>query len=340
MLFIKRVDLDRLLESLRGEYRVYVPRPMGDGTGYSLLEEGDTDYVMGEIRSFDPLKSFYFLGREKVAEDFSPEIPRDERPPCIVGAKSCDLKGFRILDHVYIDDEYGDPTYMKARREGLIISADCTGVGENCFCTAIDVNPWPEADYDLNLSPVNDGYLVTEGSDKGRELVRKNSELFSDTDDPGMVDSIRENRKDIASRVSKNARKKNIPSVDRLKRIVQKQYEEADIWKESSEDCVECGACNTICPTCHCFLLYDQKSGGQLARFKVWDSCMLNDFARVAGGENPRDRLWMRLRNRFDKKFNYFPEVASEIACTGCGRCIAACPGKIDIREVLARLEV
>lgn len=313
---------------------------MGSGTGYSLLEEGDTDYVMGEIRSFDPLKSFFFLGREKVAEDFSPEIPRDDRPPCIVGAKSCDLKGFRILDHVYIDEEYGDPTYMKARRDGLIISADCTGAGENCFCTAIDVNPWPESDYDLNLSPVNDGYLVTEGSDKGRELVRNNSELFSESDDPGMADSVRENRKDIASRVAENARKKNIPSVDRLKRIVQKQYEEADIWKESSEDCVECGACNTICPTCHCFLLYDQKSGGKLARFRVWDSCMIQDFARVAGGENPRDRLWMRLRNRFDKKFNFFPEVASEIACTGCGRCIAACPGKIDIREVLARLEV
>ncbi|MBN2587442.1 MAG: 4Fe-4S dicluster domain-containing protein [Candidatus Fermentibacteraceae bacterium] len=340
MLFIKRGDFDRLLESLKGEFRVYVPRVMGNGTGYSLLGDSDKNFVIGEIRSFDPLKAFFFLGREKVAEDFSPDIPRDERPPCIVGAKACDLKGFRILDFVFMDEEYGDPTYIRARKEGLIISADCTGVGETCFCTAVDVSPWPEADFDINLSPVEGGFLVAVGSEKGKKLVDEHGSLFSETEDKELLDSVKKNRSDISKQVAKNVKKKEIPSVDRLKRLVQKQYEESDLWKESSEDCVECGACNVICPTCHCFLLYDQRSGGKLARYRVWDSCMIKDFARVAGGENPRDRLWMRLRNRFDKKFNYFPEVASEIACTGCGRCIAACPGKIDIREVLARLEV
>ncbi|OPL18693.1 MAG: hypothetical protein AVO35_05020 [Candidatus Aegiribacteria sp. MLS_C] len=340
MIFLKRIDLDRLLESLRADYRVYVPRVMGKGTGYSLLREGDTDYVIGEIRSFDPLKSFFFLGREKVAEGFSPRVPHEDKPPCIVGAKACDLKGFRILDFVFMDEEYGDPTYMRHRKEGLIISADCTGVGDTCFCTALDLNPWPEAEFDLNLSPVEGGFIVAVGSEKGRKLVESHSDMFGETEDKALADSAKKNRNDIRKRVAKNAKEKQIPSVDRLKRVMQKNYEEADLWKDSSRDCVECGACNTICPTCHCFLLYDQKADGRLARYRVWDSCMINDFARVAGGENPRDRLWMRLRNRFDKKFNYFPEVASEIACTGCGRCIAACPGKIDIREVLARLEV
>lgn len=339
MIFIGQSNLDKLLESLKGDYRVYVPRRTGESTGYSLLDDSDTDFVIGEIRSFDPLKSFYFLSREKVAEDFKAEVPRKDRPPCIVGAKACDLKGFKILDHVFIDEEYGDPTYMKARKEGLIISADCTGVGDTCFCTAVDVNPWPESDFDLNLSPVEGGFAVTTGSDKGKEIVRKYSELFGETSEQ-QVKKIKKNRSDIKKRVQQNADEKNIPSYERLKRVVQKQYEEADLWREASEDCVECGACNTICPTCHCFLLYDQHAEGELARFRVWDSCMIQDFARVAGGENPRDRLWMRLRNRFDKKFNYFPEVSDMIACTGCGRCVNACPGKIDIREVLARLEV
>ncbi len=337
MLFIKRGNLDQLLESLRGGYRVYVPRKMGDSTGYSLLGESDTDYVIGEIRSFEPLKSFFFLGREKVAEDFKPDVLRDDKPPCIVGAKACDLKGFRILDFVFIDDEYGDPTYMKARKDGLIISADCTGVGETCFCTAVDINPWPDSDFDINLSPVDDGFVVTTGSEKGRDTVENNKSLFQEETE-AQVRAVKQNRNTVKSDVMKKAQEKRIPSADRLQRIVNKQYE-SNIWEEVSENCVECGACNTICPTCHCFLLYDQKSDGKLARFRVWDSCMINDFATVAGGENPRDRLWMRLRNRFDKKFNYFPEVAEEIGCTGCGRCIAACPGKIDIRDVLARLE-
>ncbi len=338
MLFINRGNLDQLLESLRGDYRVYVPRSMGGSTGYSLLGESDTDYVIGSIRSFDPLKSFYFLSREKVAEDFKPDILRDEKPPCIVGAKACDLKGFRILDFVFIDDEFGDPTYMKARKDGLIISADCTDVGETCFCTAVDINPWPEFEFDINLSPVDEGFIVTTGSEKGRDLVESRKNLFSDAPED-QVEAVKQNRSNIKSRVMTSAQEKGIPVADRLKWVIKKHYE-SDIWKDVSEDCVECGACNTICPTCHCFLLYDQKSDGKLARYRMWDSCMINDFARVAGNENPRDRLWMRMRNRFDKKFNYFPEVTEEIGCSGCGRCTAACPGKIDIREVLAKLEV
>ena len=75
-----------------------------------------------------------------------------------------------------------------------------------------------------------------------------------------------------------------------------------------------------------------------MERLRIWDSCMIKDFARVAGGANPREKLWMRLRNRFEKKFDFFPKVAGEYACTGCGRCIQACPAKIDIRKVLKKL--
>jgi len=75
-----------------------------------------------------------------------------------------------------------------------------------------------------------------------------------------------------------------------------------------------------------------------MARMRAWDSCMLKDYARVAGGGNPRPELASRLRNRFEKKFNFFPKVSGVTACTGCGRCITACPAKIDIRKVLRRL--
>ena len=75
-----------------------------------------------------------------------------------------------------------------------------------------------------------------------------------------------------------------------------------------------------------------------MERLRVWDSCMIKDYARVAGGGNPRAQLWKRLRNRFEKKFDFFPKVAQVYACTGCGRCITGCPAKIDIRRVLRKL--
>jgi predicted aldo/keto reductase-like oxidoreductase len=40
----------------------------------------------------------------------------------------------------------------------------------------------------------------------------------------------------------------------------------------------------------------------------------------------------------FDKKFDFFPHVLGYFACTGCGRCIEACPGDIDIREAMKGL--
>ena len=73
-------------------------------------------------------------------------------------------------------------------------------------------------------------------------------------------------------------------------------------------------------------------------RGRNWDACLYKTFARVAGGANPRKHLYERLRNRFDKKFAFFPEVLDYFACTGCGRCIDACPGNIDLREVLKGL--
>jgi hypothetical protein len=113
---------------------------------------------------------------------------------------------------------------------------------------------------------------------------------------------------------------------------------EHGLWDEFAADCVECGACNFCCCTCHCFLLADGLSGDNTpSRVKAWDSCLYRNFARVAGGANPRSHRAERLYNRFDKKFNYFPEVLGTYACDGCGRCTEACTGKIDIREVLKR---
>jgi ferredoxin len=340
MLFINRGHLDQLLKSLSGEYRVFIPTRNGGSLAFSrLTEENLAHMVIGEVRTFEPLKAFYFLGREKVADGYSSATPREaspDAPVCMVGVKACDLRGFRILDKVFMDEESGDPTYMDARRRGLIISSDCTSAIDTCFCTAVGVNPWPEADFDINLAPSQDGFLVFTGSEKGKSVIEKHRSLFSEAEDEKKR-VVQQVRGTVKRQVEKSATEKRIPQIDALKGIVRRRYDSA-VWKDEAATCVECGACNTICPTCHCFFLYDQKNEGRMARFRIWDSCLIKDFARVAGGENPRARLWMRLRNRFEKKFDFFPKTAGEIACTGCGRCIAACPGKIDIRKVLGRL--
>jgi len=177
---------------------------------------------------------------------------------------------------------------------------------------------------------------VETGSKKGEELVKKYSSLFKKSNEK-YADAKEKQRSRVIKEVEENIRKNDIPLQDRFENIIERNWE-SDIWTDECKTCVECGACTIICPTCHCFFLYDQKSEEKMARLRVWDSCMLKNYAKVAGGANPRPKLYMRLRNRFDKKFDFFPKVADVYACTGCGRCVSACPAKIDIRKVLKRL--
>ncbi|MBU1112553.1 MAG: 4Fe-4S dicluster domain-containing protein [Candidatus Omnitrophica bacterium] len=337
MYYISSENFSKFLVSLKKDYEVFVPVKKGQQRFYQKFTAAGADYLVGEVRAFEPLKSFFFRARERVASGFSQKIPqRLERPFAIVGVKACDLKGFKIQDYVFSNHDYQDPFYLKLREANLVISADCTSVIESCFCTALGLKPYPQMNFDLNLSSVDEGYLVEIGSSKGKRIVEKYT-LFFRQPREDLMSTRNRRREKIFREVEVQVKSNGLSNQESFKGVVEKGFE-SEIWSEEAEACVECGACNTICPTCHCFLLYDQQNDAQMERLRIWDSCMIKDFARVAGGANPREKLWMRLRNRFEKKFDFFPKVAAEFACTGCGRCISACPAKIDIRKVLKKL--
>jgi ferredoxin len=59
----------------------------------------------------------------------------------------------------------------------------------------------------------------------------------------------------------------------------------------------------------------------------------------VAGGHRPRSEKSERLRNRFLCKFLYYAsqyDLQESSSCTGCGRCVEACPVNVDITEILS----
>jgi sulfhydrogenase subunit beta (sulfur reductase) len=346
--YISQEKFLTFLDNLTDAYSVFIPVKKGTTRFYTQYEASsqpekrehqfsNSSPVVGEVRTYEPIKAFFFNARQKVAVGFQDDLPGlPEKPFCIVGAKACDLHGLKILDTVFISEDYTDPFYEKARQDTLIISADCTLALDTCYCLSFHNEPYPQESFDVNLSEVDGGYIVEEGSQKGAALISQNASLFSPPDSQSLA-RREEQRKRVRKEVEEKIQLSNTPEEEMLQGVIERNYE-APIWEEEAQTCVECAACNMICPTCHCFLLYDQKKEDAMARFRIWDSCMLKNFARVAGGANPRKFLWMRLRNRFEKKFDFFPKVFNIIACTGCGRCISACPAKIDIRRVLSRL--
>jgi len=331
---ITKKDLYDLFERLSKEYDVTVPCAKGDKLYFDKFSADRSSAIeLGIIRQSQPLKSFLNPAREKVFD--GPQT--DKKPMVIAGVKSCDLQGLIVQDFVFSEGDPKDPTYLKKREETIIIAADCTLAKETCFCVAMNGAPYPKVNFDLNLSPIQGFFLVEVGSRKGETIVDKYETFFREAKNTVLAERDK-NRRAVTEEVERFIRQRQTPDTKAVKGTVRKNYNLLELWQDSASTCVECGACNLVCPTCHCFLLFDQKYNGKDSRFRIWDSCLYKTFARVAGGANPRRHLYERLRNRFDKKFEFFPEVLDYFACTGCGRCVEACPGDIDIREVLKGL--
>jgi ferredoxin len=184
---------------------------------------------------------------------------------------------------------------------------------------------------------LSDGWVAEVATEKGHRLL-------AEGDFPAATDEQLARRDAVRRNMESRLREQNAAYTFQADDARQPALPEGDqpSWQEFAADCVECGACTNICPTCHCFYLYDQALGEQFERVRTWDSCLLGTYHRMAGGEKmkltPRPRLASRLANRVLHKFTYSPQQYELLGCVGCGRCIDACLGAIDIREVVDRL--
>ncbi|MFC1570103.1 4Fe-4S dicluster domain-containing protein, partial [bacterium] len=216
----------------------------------------------------------------------------------------------------------------------VIVSCDCTEPWETCFCTSVEGKPYPLKGYDLNLIRVSDGFVVEIGSLRGKTLLEGRESVLKDVLKEDKV-SIEQNRADIEKRVKEQNTNHNLNKSPRD--VVPKKWD-SPAWDKHAETCVECGACNHACPTCHCYFL-DDVTRDTFVKLRGWDSCMYSGYAVTAGGGTPRPKLVERFRNRYFCKFKYLPENYGLLGCTGCGRCIEGCQGEIDMRETLKDLE-
>lgn len=340
--FIERAQLNTFFNRLKKQYKVFSPvvkEGLGEETDYSFAPAASaTPLIFNAYRCIEPLKSFFTYPFEKVADYFTSDKSVSDigGETVIWGVKSCDIAGHKIQDFVFLEGVEVDSLYRLRREKTVIISSDCTDFKKVCHCLAWEIMPHPIEGFDLNFSYLNDGYLVEVGSKKGEELIAQNEDFFVLAKETQTA--ARKNKRDnLIDRLKRHLLPQNLVEKSSVQQLVRQGYQK-ETWKTFMLTCVECGGCNLICDTCHCFLLADKRENEINEKIKVWDSCLYANYARVAGGANPLRTRAARLRNRFVKKFDFFVDNLGMPACCGCGRCIEVCPGKIDIREVLKDL--
>ena len=321
-------DWESIIKELILFNSVYAPTQLNTHHDYELISvDNIRNIIYNRAKPVTPLKSFFLPIKENITNS-----QKLEKRRIIIGAPNCDLAALGILDEIYLDEEYIDPGYKEKRNNTLIITGDCFETQEHCHCTTYGFTPHSDDNFDLSLAKFNELFIITTASEKGKKFI---DEIKSDSNirntDQETIDAIERKHKEIVDTLNKINSK--LPDYLKTGELLRKS--EDRIWDKYSENCVSCGACATICPTCSCFLLIDKPN---FEKVRQMDACQYPGFERVACDEDPLHKKSKRFKNRYFCKYVWKPEKFKSLACTGCGRCIETCIGKINKNELFEEI--
>lgn len=323
---INKEDWDRTLEQLMSSYLIFATLNNGFGLDYEeLIPQNIPDISYNVPKPATPLKNFFLPVKENVTS-----VREHIRKRIIIGTPNCDIEALKILDEIYLNNDFPDIFYREKRENTVLIASDCLGIQEHCHCTSYGVKPWSDSNADLAIIRKESKIILRVITERGKQFLNQLS-LVNPLDDNDIIAGIEKQQHDTETLLKEKNR--SLPDYRNTGRLVSSASEA--IWKKYSSTCVSCGACATICPTCTCFILIDKEG---FEKVKQLDACQYPGFARVAGGEDPLAELPKRFRNRYMCKYVWKPMKFSSLACTGCGRCIEACIGKINKNELFKEL--
>ncbi len=325
---LSKKDFGKLAAAV-GKEAAFLGPVKGDDSFFSEVDS-KTEVDFERANSSLPLKRLFFPQSEALYTydgDQLGKLPLPEEKVVVFGARPCDARALLQLDKVLLGEPAADPYYQRRRENTTVIALACGAPAPTCFCTSVTGGPHGKEGADVLASDLGDALLFESVSPKGEAFMKVHAGLFANAK-PEMKTAKEKQLADAAKKIAKI-------NIDGLAEKLKACYD-SPIWAELTERCLDCGACTYSCPTCHCFGIYDETAGAKGKCIRVQDACMFPGFTLEVSGHNPRRARGERMRQRIMHKFRYTVENFGETFCVGCGRCVAACPVNLDVRETVS----
>lgn len=324
---IPKKEWDERLNQLLSSFDLYAPVVNEFSCDYVKLDaETIPEIIYNKPKPVTPLKNFFLPIKENVTSE-----NRGSLPTVLIGAPNCDVLALAFLDQIYLDREYNDPAYGQRRERATIISSDCLSIQDHCHCTTYDVEPVGGKYSDLSVVLMEEQVILAVHTKKGEAFIEKLGVVLDSKPEDMLLNALQEKQRQVKE-LLKN-QNQTLPGYEETGKLLESSRN--GLWKKYAADCVSCGACSAICPTCSCFLLIDRPG---FEKIRQLDTCQYPGFERVAGGEDALAKLGDRFQNRYMCKYVWKPTKYKLKACTGCGRCIETCIGQINKNELIKEL--
>lgn len=294
-------QLKFLLEYILSEYDSYGPKKEGSKLVFAPIKKR-TELDLSGKKTTIPFKNILFPNKKNISEQLN------NNKIAFIGIPSCDCSALEIFLKQF-------PVGILPERKNILLAGIRCRRDRFCFCEKFDLRP----DWDLFIDEEKRDFVLY-GKKHTKKIFEKLGLKYSNED----------------KQIEPNS---ECYDLKELSDIIDDRSEKNEFWENISENCFGCGACTAVCPLCFCTRqqMINQLDGSSKLCLK-WDSCFAKEFSEIQNHFDHRPKNSDRLYNWYNHKFVRSQKDNGNILCTGCGRCIEACPANLNTKLIIESL--
>ncbi len=324
-------QLNQIIEYIKKTHASYGTQSKNGKPVFDVLENS-SDLRLGHKKPIIPFRKILFQNLlepnndDPELNDYSSSLSRssdssqslrasNNNKIALIGLNNCDVWSLH-----YLLEEFGNTSTLPKREDILIIGSECFP-NESCFCDLMGTNKI--APFDLHLQEHRDGYAIFADSPVGKKILEKNG--------------IKQASKKLE--INKIKPDGTLIPQKKLSETIDDKEKFRDYWQKISDNCFGCGACSMVCPLCFCTRQdFKNELTGESKQCLNWDSCFAKRFSEIQNHYDFRPKNVDRLYNWYHHKFTRSYFQSERFLCTGCGRCIEACPANLNMKNIIQSL--